>query len=79
MALPLVMTFFKILKNHEKGPKTVPKSQKMGGKWKKGIKNLTLEFNLVTKNGGFIPNVVAALVFLGKNAILTLEIQHPKY
>jgi hypothetical protein len=51
----------------------------MGGKWKKGIKNLTLEFNLVTKNCGFIPNVVAALVFSEKNAILTLEIQHPKY
>ena len=45
LALPLVMTFFKILKNHEKGPKTVPKLQKREGKWKKGIKNLTLEFN----------------------------------
>jgi hypothetical protein len=73
------MTFFKILKNHEKGPKTVPKSQKMGGKWKKGIKNLTLEFNMVTENGRFISNVDVTLVFSVKNVILTLEIQHPKY
>jgi hypothetical protein len=57
------MTFFKILKNHEKGPKTVPKLQKMGGKWKKGIKNLTLEFNLVTKNGRFKLIVDVTLVF----------------
>lgn len=79
MALPLVMTFFKILKNHEKGPKTVLKFQKMEGKWKKGIKILTLEFNLVAKNGSFLSNVDVTLVFSEKNAILTLEIQHPKY
>jgi hypothetical protein len=51
----------------------------MGGKWKKGIKNLTLEFNLVRKNGRFISNVDVTLVFFRKNPILTLEIQHPKY
>jgi hypothetical protein len=63
LALPLVMTFFHFLKNHEKGPKPVPKLQKREGKWKKGIKNLTLEFNLVTKNGSFIPNTDVTLVF----------------
>jgi hypothetical protein len=51
----------------------------MEGKWKKGIKILTLEFNLVTKNGSFLSNVDVTLVFSEKNAILTLEIQHPKY
>lgn len=79
LVLPLVMPFFKILKNHEKGPKTVPKLQKMGGKWKKGIKKMTLEFNQGGENGRFRSNAVAALVFFRKNAILTLEIQHPKY
>jgi len=63
LVLPLVMPFFKILKNHEKGPKPVPKLQKRGGKWKKGIKNLTLEFNLVRKNGRFRSNVDVTLVF----------------
>ena len=73
------MPFFKILKNHEKGPKTVPKLQKREGKWKKRIKNLTLEFNLGEKNGHFESNVDVTLVFVRKNPILTLEIQHPKY
>jgi hypothetical protein len=73
------MTFFKILKNHEKGPKPVPKLQKREEKWKKGIKNLTLEFNQRGKNSLFLSNVDGSLVFFRKNPILTLEIQHPKY